>query len=1142
MNRKSLASVLAVAMMMTMLPVHSFADDSSATEISSADSIVEIVDTAETDVTAEPETTAEHGVVKVGNADDLTQAVAAAKNNVETTIRLTNDIEKMTTDQIITIAEGKNIVLDMNEHSIKVDANFAGRPIKNQGVLTVTGNGTIDSSVSNTGGYGAIDNYGVLTIENGTYTGSVNASGASIKNRPDCTLTIKNGTFNGAPTAVYNEGITTIYDGYFDCRSCSSCNPNSWGYTIQSHKNVNGNSPELYFYNGTVIGVQGAFSSSAGYTEIHDGSFETVACTKHTNGNSAYYALYIAGEDEDVKCVVYDGTFKSVSKTAALIGNDNTNGDGGINANATSEIKGGTFIAPTNQKAITGATNTGNPIITGGTFSSDVSDYVDASSNMEKDETTGNWVAAPIPESDGVAEIDGKYYTSLSAAFNSAKNGDTVKLLKDYTSEDRLVINNERAITLDLNGKTLTSTAVQRFVTLNHVDAKLTIEDSSENDGGMIVSPTGDYIFCIDKGELNIQDGTVFSQGYWPYGGYKYGNSIVWLKGSTDPDAENYAKFTLGKDAKLVCADQTADDEPIGDGYAVMIDYNGTASYGTVVDIWGQTEHAGLYVQGMITETKGNVPVWNLHDGAYIDGGIYAAGYARWNIDGATIIGDTGMEIRAGELTVEDGSVITGTATPTEVDPNGNGSTTLGAGLAVAQHTTKLPILVTINGGTISGFSALYESNPQENDEDSILKVVLEVNGGTFQAINGGTLPVYSEDKADFISGGHFSAPIDEQYLDDSLNAKLKSASNPEAPYSYYTSMDDAIAAAKPGDEVTPIQTDPAIKTYTVTLDYNDNSTGDVTCTVKENTAISLPRPTRSGYTFQGWYAGSNKVSSPYLVTGDATLVARWSKDYVPPVDGGDTAPSGDYIVFVETDGNGRVILSPSRADKGDTVTITVKPDAGYDLDELTVTDNKGKTIKLTSKGDNQYTFEMPGSEVTVEASFVFNSEPVSELPFYDVNENDWFYDAVVYAYENELMSGTSANTFAPNSQMTRAMIWTVLAAYEGENTSGGATWYEAGQKWAMDNGISDGTNPNGAITREQLAVMLWRYAGSPKAEMSLASYTDASAVSSWAVEAMAWAIDNGLISGMGNGILAPQGNATRAQVATIMMQFVEKF
>ena len=129
----------------------------------------------------------------------------------------------------------------------------------------IEGNGTIDSSMSDLGGYGAVDNYGTLIINNGIFTGSVNASGASIKNRPDCTVTINGGVFNGAVTALYNEGKAYIYNGTFDCRSCSSCNSDSWGYTIQSHKNSGGGSPELYFYNGTVIGVQGAVS----YTHLH---------------------------------------------------------------------------------------------------------------------------------------------------------------------------------------------------------------------------------------------------------------------------------------------------------------------------------------------------------------------------------------------------------------------------------------------------------------------------------------------------------------------------------------------------------------------------------------------------------------------------------------------------------------------------------------------------------------------------------------------------------------------------------------------------------------------------------------------------------------------------------------------------------
>lgn len=219
----------------------------------------------------------------VSTTEELKTAIEnAPKDGSQVTITLDADISDMSTDQIVTIAEGQNILLDMAEHSIKVASAFAGRPIRNEGTLTVTGNGTIDSSNSNTGGYGAIDNYGTLTIENGTFTGSVNASGASIKNRPDGDLTIKDGTFNGAVTAVYNAGIAKIYNGLFDCRSCSACNNSSWGYTIQSHMDEEGKSPQLYFYNGTVIGVQGGFSTSAGYSEIHDGSFKTVfLCYTH---------------------------------------------------------------------------------------------------------------------------------------------------------------------------------------------------------------------------------------------------------------------------------------------------------------------------------------------------------------------------------------------------------------------------------------------------------------------------------------------------------------------------------------------------------------------------------------------------------------------------------------------------------------------------------------------------------------------------------------------------------------------------------------------------------------------------------------------------------------------------------------------
>ena len=123
---------------------------------------------------------------------------------------------------------------------------------------------------------------------------------------------------------------------------------------------------------------------------------------------------------------------------------------------------------------------------------------------------------------------------------------------------------------------------------------------------------------------------------------------------------------------------------------------------------------------------------------------------------------------------------------------------------------------------------------------------------------------------------------------------------------------------------------------------------------------------------------------------------------------------------------------------------------------------------------------------------------------------------------------------------MTRAMIITVLARLAGVDTTAGSSWYEAGQNWAIENGISDGSNLNSSVTREQIAVMLYRYAGSPDVNGSLDGYSDADAVSNWAIPAMEWAAKNGLIAGMGDGTLSPQGEATRAQVATILMRFIE--
>ena len=165
-------------------------------------------------------------------------------------------------------------------------------------------------------------------------------------------------------------------------------------------------------------------------------------------------------------------------------------------------------------------------------------------------------------------------------------------------------------------------------------------------------------------------------------------------------------------------------------------------------------------------------------------------------------------------------------------------------------------------------------------------------------------------------------------------------------------------------------------------------------------------------------------------------------------------------------------------------------------------------------------------------------NEPAAAFPT-DVAENAWYYAAVSYVLDNGIMNGTSATTFAPDATTTRAMIWTVLARMNGQNVDGGTPWYAMAQSWAMTANVSDGTNPGNPISREELATMLYRAAGSPDVSGNLLSYSDGSSVSAWAESAMLWATQNGIISGI-DGMLTPQGQATRAQVATMLMRFRE--
>ena len=447
--------------------------------------------------------------------------------------------------------------------------------------------------------------------------------------------------------------------------------------------------------------------------------------------------------------------------------------------------------------------------------------------------------------------------------------------------------------------------------------------------------------------------------------------------------------------------------------------------------------------------------------------------------------------------------------------------------------------------GTING-KIVYDSTVADTH-----KLTIQGNG-TFGAIEAASGAAEAAKSGIEVTSGHFAKPVNEDYLADSVKAQLESASNPEAPYSYYPSLEAAQAAAQPGDTITEVNATTGGTKYTVTLDYADGEMANSLYTVTEGTKLTLPTPSRSGYTFEGWYDGSSRVSSPYKVMKDVTLTAEW--DY-----NGSSSSSGStrYTVSVEDTDNGSVEVSPTRASKGSTVTVTVKPDEGYELDELTVTDKNGESVKLTDKGDGKYTFKMPASKVTVEA--VFTAAKVEGLPFTDVTSGDWFYDAVAYVYDKGMMEGTTDTTFAPAMNLTRSMIAQVLYNLEERPEAPGAAgfpdvaadaWYADAVNWAAARGIVKGYDtgafgPEDSVTREQLAAILYRYAqvkgyDTTRGGMAVREFSDSASISDWAQEAMAWAVNAQVLSGKGNGVLDPQGTATRAEVAQMLMNFGE--
>ena len=820
-----------------------------------------------------------------------------------------------------------------------------------------------------------------------------------------------------------------------------------------------------------------------------------------------------------------------------------------------------------------------------------------------------------------VAAVGDLHYDTLQGAVD-AETKQTIILLQDVILTDGVEV--DKHTTIDLNGHSISA--------------------SSEN----WTSDTAvDYLLAVKRGgDLTIKD-TVGS------GSITTTTIACAVKMTIKEEANS------GTPAKLTVYGGTIQGQYYG------ISGNGTR-HDTEVTING----------GTITSTNG-VAIYQPQDGIM-------------TINGGTIQSNiTGIEIRSGSLTVNNGTISGGTGTP-DSDENGSGTTTSNTGIAVAQHTTDKTITVTINGGTITGGAAIYESNPQNNTEDTAVTVSIAdaTLNGALKSSGFGTVTVdnatingdvtkdgtgnmgitnstitgnVTKDTSNTGSLGFVnstiggSAPENSNivYVNTSVNGTIKNeAGNNEATVNGvpYNTLANAINAAKDGNTVTLLKdvnvdkgsvqnTSGILKiTKDITLDGNSKKitvTGDGANTpsvinIEENANVTIKNLTidsdkKAKHGLNLYNAGKVTVenvtiqngtgygivcnSSDLTVNGLTTRGNDWGGINIDTSAGNDsnfTMTSGNIqegnSVCIENGQEENITAQISGGSFKDVMLQNV--DSNVDLDITggsfndvkevtktgdTTTENPTPSDMITISGgrfandvtnyladglvqDSNGNVEKPYippanpnykitigamENGTVTATFVETEEPVAE-PFVDVAEGDWFYDAVVYAYQNELMDGVGGNRFAPNSETTRAQLVTILYRLEGQPAVSGdlpftdveaGIWYTDAILWAAQNGIVNGVTdttfaPGDEITRQQLVTILYRYAEAKGYDVSasadLSGYPDADQVQDYAQPAMAWAVAENIIQGMEDGTLKPAGNASRAQIATILMRFCE--
>lgn len=446
----------------------------------------------------------------------------------------------------------------------------------------------------------------------------------------------------------------------------------------------------------------------------------------------------------------------------------------------------------------------------------------------------------------------------------------------------------------------------------------------------------------------------------------------------------------------------------------------------------------------------------------------------------------------------------------------------IGGDLTLNSMTITEDYTLDMKGCTLTiGHITFLDANLIVKNASRVVATGVTISGGSYYC------PVYAGDENGEIEGGSFYGPVTVRYQGSSEGRTPAYISGG----TFYDKLKGAYA-----------ETDYSIQGREVTYMGGE----DVYAMQVVNGKASAPdTPVKSGYRFVGWYNGNAKWDFDTPVTENLTLTAKWEKIHT-------SAPSAPrYDVAVSDGAHGSVSVSPKSASKGSTVTVTVTPDKGYTLETLTVTDRNGSALNLTDRDNGKYTFTMPSGPVTVAATFMDDNTMLNF--FVDVPAGAYYYDAVLWAAEGGIVTGTDAVHFSPDASCTRAQLVTFLWRAAGSpavnyamnftDVDSGAYYAEA-VRWAASEKVVEGTTaetfaPDAAVTRAQVVTMLYRFAkaqgmDTTQGGMAIREFDDFDAVPAYALEAMDWAVNAGVLKGDNNRLL-PQDNCTRAQIVTML-------